>query len=102
MTAFKERNASLISQIALLLMAILFMYLRTWRRGLWLTGGAVLIIALCDQSSAHWLKPVFERVRPCHAVDGARVLIHCTQAYSFPSAHATNTFGAALWFSYCA
>ena len=34
------------------------------------------------------------------AVEGARALIGCSGAYSFPSAHATNTFGCALWLSY--
>jgi undecaprenyl-diphosphatase len=43
---------------------------------------------------------LIKRVRPCHVVDGAQVLIHCTQAYSFPSAHAANTFGCAVWLTY--
>jgi undecaprenyl-diphosphatase len=81
-------------------LAILFMFWKGGRKAWWLAGGAVIVIALCDQSSAHWLKPIFKRTRPCHVVEGARVLIHCTQAYSFPSAHATNEFGAAVWFTY--
>jgi undecaprenyl-diphosphatase len=81
-------------------LAILFMFWKGGRRAWWLAGGAVIVIALCDQSSAHWLKPIFKRTRPCHVVEGARVLIHCTQAFSFPSAHATNNIGAAIWFTY--
>lgn len=81
-------------------LAILFMFWKGERRAWWLLGGVVIVIALCDQSSAHWLKPIFKRTRPCHVVEGARVLINCTQAYSFPSAHATNEFGAAVWFTY--
>jgi membrane-associated phospholipid phosphatase len=80
--------------------AILFMFWKGGRKAWWLAGGAVIVIALCDQSSAHWLKPVFKRIRPCNVVEGARALINCTQAYSFPSAHATNTIGAAVWFTY--
>ena len=85
--------------IAISLAVVLLLYNRRLK-GLVILLGIVVVFALCDQSSAHWLKPVFKRVRPCHVVDGARVLIGCSGAYALPSAHATNTFGCAVWLSY--
>jgi undecaprenyl-diphosphatase len=82
---------------------VLFVFVAVWQdrwRGAAVMLGVVAVFALCDQSSAHWLKPVVKRVRPCHVVDGARLLVHCTQAYSFPSAHATNSFGCAVWLTF--
>ena len=80
--------------------AALLMLWKGGKRGWGLVGGAVIVIALCDQSSAHWIKPWIGRIRPCHVVDNVNLLINCTDSFSFPSAHATNTFGAAMWFSY--
>lgn len=85
--------------IAIALFVLLAMWKDQWR-GVAVMLGLFAVFALCDQSSAHWIKPLVKRVRPCHVVDGARVLIHCSQAYSFPSAHATNTFGCAVWLTF--
>lgn len=80
--------------------ALLFMLWKGGRRGWGIVGGAVIVIALCDQSSAHWIKPWVGRIRPCHVVENVNLLMNCTDSFSFPSAHAANTFGAATWFSY--
>ena len=79
---------------------VLFLWYKEGRRGLAVTAGIVVVFALCDQASAHWIKPWIERVRPCHVVEGARVLVGCSGAYSFPSAHATNTFGCAVFLAH--
>lgn len=63
---------------------------------------AVLIIvtvALSDQASSHFLKPMIKRIRPCNALSNVHLLVNCTQSYSFPSSHAANIFAAATLFS---
>jgi undecaprenyl-diphosphatase len=40
-----------------------------------------------------------ERVRPCNALTVVRLLVGCSGAFSFPSSHASNLFGAAVLFS---
>jgi undecaprenyl-diphosphatase len=44
---------------------------------------------------ADLLKPVFERVRPCQAVQGLRLLVRCPHSFSMPSGHAISSFAAA-------
>lgn len=60
-------------------------------------------IALTDGISSHIIKPLFHRIRPCHAAGiagHARLLLsHCSGGYSFTSSHAANHFGLALIFS---
>jgi len=65
----------------------------------------ILVIVLTDQTSVHFFKNVFHRLRPCHepALDGLVHLINnvCGGQYGFISSHAANTFGVAtlclLW-----
>jgi undecaprenyl-diphosphatase len=56
-------------------------------------------IALSDQTAAHLIKPLVDRVRPCNALDGVRLLIPASGAPSFPSAHAANITAAAILLS---
>jgi undecaprenyl-diphosphatase len=62
--------------------------------------GAALVFAICDQASAHLFKPWIDRVRPCHTVPDVHLLVGCSDSRSFPSAHATNSFGCALFMSW--
>ena len=65
--------------------------------------GAVIIfnitIILCDQISASIIRPFFQRLRPC-CDPKIQHLVHLVGTYigdySFPSSHATNTFGIAM------
>ena len=59
---------------------------------------ALILIAITDQVSSHLLKPLIARPRPCHGVEGARVIYHCGKTFAFPSGHATNSMGAAIFF----
>ncbi len=59
-------------------------------RGRWAVFLAVLALALGDQLSSHWLKPLIGRTRPCHLVEPVRLLVSCSGSFSFPSSHATN------------
>ena len=56
---------------------------------------AVILLVLSDQSSSHVLKPLISRQRPCHVLEGVRLLVPCGGRLSFPSSHATNNF--AIW-----
>lgn len=51
----------------------------------------ILSIVISDQVSAHLLKPVFSRLRPCQHYD-IIAIVPCGSGYSFPSAHASNFF----------
>lgn len=61
----------------------------------------VLIIIISDQFTSGFMKPFFERYRPCrdssiqHLV---YMLDHCGGRYGFASSHAANTFGLATFF----
>ncbi len=63
---------------------------------------SILCFAITDYSTAHFFKPMFERLRPCYdsETEGVvRGIIGCGGKYSFPSNHASNHFGlAAFWF----
>ena len=58
------------------------------------------VIFLSDQIASHVLKPFFERPRPCTALPDVHLLVSAKASYSMPSAHASNYFALALFFSY--
>jgi membrane-associated phospholipid phosphatase len=62
----------------------------------------IICITITDFTSAHILKPLFERIRPCYDPETAvivRGIVGCGGKFSFPSSHASNHFGlAAFWF----
>jgi undecaprenyl-diphosphatase len=59
---------------------------------------ALVTLTITDQFSSALLKPWVGRIRPCHVVEGARVITGCGHSLSFPSGHATNTMAAAILF----
>lgn len=61
--------------------------------------GTVLLIIATDQFSSFFLKHIFERIRPCNVLPDVNILVTCTQSFSFPSSHAVNNFGGAVYFS---
>lgn len=62
----------------------------------------VLLLGLASLALSDWignsLKYYFERVRPCNALEGVRVLAGCSSSFSMPSNHATNAFAFAIPF----
>ncbi len=60
----------------------------------------VLGITLSDQVCNSILKPLVGRVRPCNVLENVHLLIGCTEAFSFPSSHATNIFTGMILLSY--
>jgi membrane-associated phospholipid phosphatase len=61
----------------------------------------VATLVLTDQISSSWIKPFFERPRPCRdplLMSQVRMLLNgCSGGYSFTSSHATNHFGFAIF-----
>ncbi len=54
-------------------------------------GLMVLAVAVCDLACTYWLKPFFQRVRPCHYLENARrVGGICGSEMGMPSNHAAN------------
>jgi undecaprenyl-diphosphatase len=58
------------------------------------------VIVLSDQLSAHVLKPLIARQRPCVALEGVHLLVGLKTSFSFPSAHAANFFAVATYFNH--
>jgi membrane-associated phospholipid phosphatase len=63
--------------------------------------GLITTVALTDQVSSHVIKPFIDRARPCYdplLADHIRLLMeYCSGSRGFPSSHATNHFGIAVF-----
>ncbi len=66
------------------------------RRDKYILIMVVVLVVVSDMTSS-FLKEVFSRERPCHALDGIRLLVGCGGSYSFPSSHATNIFASMVF-----
>ena len=81
------------------ILGVMVVALLIWggKRGRMAVVMLVIAVALADQLSCGLLKPLVGRVRPCNvfAEDQFRLLIGCSKAFSFPSAHAANSFAMA-------
>jgi undecaprenyl-diphosphatase len=60
--------------------------------------GVIILILVTDQTSAHLLKEIIRRIRPCNALTDVITPLGCTGSYSFPSNHAFNNFAAAVFY----
>ncbi len=69
---------------------LLYWLVRGKSKHRWLVLSLIVGVTLSDQISSHILKFVFERVRPCNALEGVLTPIGKSQAFSFPSSHAAN------------
>ena len=72
------------------------------KRAIWIIGLSLVVVALSNPLSVRVLKPFFGRFRPCHPeffIEGGRFLLGYEHSYAFPSAHATNVFAQAAYFS---
>lgn len=87
----------------LLYVMVLWVCYRRWKnQSIWVLGGAVLLVLISDQVSANLIKNTVQRLRPCNepALTGmVNNIVGCGKGYSFISAHATNHFAIALFFS---
>lgn len=80
---------------------IMFLYLLIGegKKGRVVAIGLVLLIAASDQISSNLIKNLVERIRPCNALPDVRLLVGCTQSFSFPSSHGVNHFAGAVFLS---
>ena len=70
------------------------------RKGWLIIVFMIVTVACSDQISSHVLKPAIKRIRPCNQeilAGNVRMLVNCSNSYSFPSSHASNHFAAALF-----
>ncbi|MEM7106210.1 MAG: phosphatase PAP2 family protein [Bacteroidota bacterium] len=77
-----------------------FLLINFKKQGMWIIFFALLTITFSDMASSKVIKPLVNRDRPCHTsqrTSETNVLIRCGPGKSFPSSHATNHFGLALF-----
>ena len=58
-----------------------------------------LLIFLADFGSVNLFKEVFQRPRPCHFLEGIRIVDGCGGPFGFISSHAANSFAIAFFIS---
>ncbi|MDE7472646.1 MAG: phosphatase PAP2 family protein [Muribaculaceae bacterium] len=87
---------------AAILVAISLKY--GWRRTFYIVLLIALIITLCDQTCGHWVRNAIGRLRPSNPDNPISGMVHIVNGYrggpyGFPSCHAANTFGLAVFVS---
>lgn len=84
---------------------LVFLFWHFKYRAFYLLLGIGLVILFADQLTSGFMKPFFERPRPCHEPDLAGLVFQvagCGGKFGFASSHAANTFGLAmfLWLTF--
>jgi undecaprenyl-diphosphatase len=77
-----------------------YMPVRYRRSGLFWCLGFILSFVITDQITASWLKPHFQRLRPCFDPSLANIvhmMVPRGGMYSFPSSHAANHFAIGIF-----
>lgn len=88
--------------VPLYLFLLLFTTINFGRKGWMWCVFFILTFAMSDQLSASLIKPYVHRLRPCnnpYLKDFVHLLVQCGSGYSFPSSHAANHFGLAVFSS---
>lgn len=89
-----------ITWVPLYLLLLYLIYRKDPKNMAWVIGGIMLTILLGDQISSGFMKPYFERLRPCHDPRWEGMMHaygRCGGLYGFVSSHAANTFGMATF-----
>lgn len=85
-----------------LYISVLILGVVKYKRNVWLwVILGILCITLTDQISSQWLKYLFDRPRPCsisEVTDAILRVDRCPGNASFPSSHAVNHMGIAVFF----
>lgn len=80
---------------------LIYLLIRTYHKeSIWYILGIVLVIVMADQFTSGFMKPYFERLRPCHDPRWADTIFNysgCGGKYGFASSHAANTFALATY-----
>lgn len=83
--------------------ALVYVCYRIWgKKTGWIVLSAAILVLVSDQISANLIKNTVQRLRPCNepSLNGlVRTMVGCGKGYSFISAHATNHFAIAVFFS---
>ncbi len=82
---------------------VLLWFIILFKGGRYRVGLAIAMIIvpiISDQLSSSLIKDLVARTRPCKVLENVRLLVGCTDSYSFPSSHAVNNFTAAIFFGY--
>ena len=84
-----------------LALLVLYLILFRPRKDQLLAISAVALVLLAD-TTTQIIKDLVQRIRPCHVFQQAQLLQRagCTDSFSFPSNHASNTFALAAFISY--
>lgn len=72
------------------------------KSSVWVLAGIGLAILMADQTASGFMKPFFERLRPCHDPRFEDLMYNfggCGGMYGFVSSHAANTFALAIYLS---
>ena len=80
------------------IIAFLWLMIKGGRYGRVAALGAIVVITFSDQFNSNFVKSIFERIRPCNALDVVNVLCCKSSSYSFPSSHAVNNFAIGVFF----
>jgi len=78
---------------------LLLLWFRERKHLLPMLLAGLFAVAFADAVS-HVLKDAVMRQRPCNVLDNVHLLVGCSQSYSMPSSHASNSFAFAMtaWF----
>lgn len=80
---------------------LLFLIVQQFKKGsVWFLAGVGLAILMADQSTSGFMKPFFERLRPCHDLRWEEQMFNyggCGGMYGFASSHAANSFALATY-----
>jgi len=80
---------------------IFFLFIKIFKKdSLYLILGLLLVVLVSDQFTSGFMKPFFQRPRPCHDAEIAH-LVHiaksCGGQFGFASGHSANSFGIAMF-----
>lgn len=84
----------------LYLFLLIFMPLNFKRKGVMWLVFFLMTFAFADYLSGGLLKPYFQRIRPCnnpYLINVVHTIVPCGSGFSFPSSHAANHFGLAVF-----
>ena len=86
--------------VLLYLFIIVYSIKNHGKQGFILLLGLVMTFGICDFFSSTIIKPSVQRLRPCNEPEinsEVNNIVDCGTGYSFPSSHATNHFGIAVF-----
>lgn len=98
-------DKTLVGRFVIFLLVVIVAF-KGGKKGRILLTLLIITVVVSDQLNSAIIKPLIERARPCHEINGVmvidqvRLLINCGPGFSFPSSHATNYFAAATLVSF--